>query len=142
MRGCRRRSWNRFVSDRWFLHLLNRATKRPQRPSEFLGLRAFGYDAGTLIDFDLAIERFDIWYEERANASVDVPAEKRTGPPMTKVPKYPTVADVLDLDGEGEAATRALTPEEQATVAALAHGTIDPLDLLTRRTRPDREDYE
>jgi hypothetical protein len=108
------------------MFLLNRATKRPQRPSHFLGLNSEEYPDSTLVDFDLSVELFDLWYEERANATIEKPApQNRT--PMIHEPKYRTVLEILGLEGS----EIELSDEEKALAEMLNSGSMDdPSDLI------------
>lgn len=106
------------------MFLVNRATKRPQRPSAFLGLSA-RISADACLDFDLAVEQFDLWLEERQNERVekDAPHDQK---PKVSEPKYKTIRDLLGLD---DPAFR-LSPEDERIAEAVAAGLID-LDDLT-----------
>jgi hypothetical protein len=79
------------------LFLLNRASKRPQRPCDLIGLGAPHYTEAERLDFDFSIELFDIWFEARQAETVEVPAKKaRKG--MTQEPKYKTLNAQLGID--------------------------------------------
>jgi hypothetical protein len=85
------------------LYLLNRASKRPQRPSDLLGLREPEYTDAERLDFDFSIELFDIWFEARQAETVEVPAKKqRKG--YTQEPKYKTLNAQLGIESAERAA--------------------------------------
>lgn len=115
-----------FVRDRWKMFLLNRATKRPQRPSEFLFLNSQGWSEQDRVDFDFSVELFDIWYEGRCDETVDEPARK---PPKgtVKGAKYKTILERLGLDSKE--ADFAQDDTEEAIASAIATGEIDIEDL-------------
>ncbi len=86
-----------------------------------------GYPESVLLDFDLAVEHFDLWFEERANATVEVPAPQKPKQ-VVHEPKYPTIMDVLGLEGASELA---LSEEELRLAEMVNSGMMeDPLELL------------
>lgn len=78
------------------MHLTNRATKRPQRPSVFWGFNE-QFSRSVCQQFDLSVEMFDEWYTERENRTHDEPAPKNAKP-MLQVRDFVTVREILGFD--------------------------------------------
>ena len=120
------------------MYLVNKATKRPQRPSEFLGLNRF---AGPIdcVDFDLAVEQFDDWIEARRAKREMIDAPQGDGKPKQAVPFYETVAQLLgrepspyeDFEKFGTS-EESFSADDAEILERLANGEIDDLADLHR----------
>ena len=122
------------------MYLVNKATKRPQRPSKFLG---FNKIASTLacIDFDLRMEEFDDMIEARINrrAYVDAPPQEQT--PKQAVPFYETLDQLLGFEPSPYEGLDSTEPSEESFSAAeaeilerFAAGEIDDFADLHRES--------
>lgn len=123
------------------MYLVNKATKRPQRPSEFLGFDKFA-SFTACIDFDLRMEEFDDQVTARMNrrAMVDAPPQGN-GPPQQAVPFYETLDQLLGLEPspyEGldsiEPSEESLSADEAEILERLATGEIDDFADLHRES--------
>lgn len=108
------------------MFLINQATKRPQRPSVFLGLSPDEWTGAEMIDFDLAFEVFDMWVEHRKDAKKEAKAKKhREG--YTTVPMFPTIQEVLAIGTQGDGFAQ--NDAERLIAEAINSGVIDLEDL-------------
>lgn len=130
MRGA---SSIRFLGNLYLLHQVNKATKRPQRPSTFLGFDKL-VSAGVCQDFDLAVERFDDWELRREQEQVEVAAPTAKKRQTIGVPKYNTIAQLLGyeaVDDSAESRVEAdMSADEADILAKLDSGEIDPDELI------------
>jgi hypothetical protein len=111
--------------DRELLYLLNRMSKRPRLVSELLGLAGDGWSSASILDFDLALERWDILIEDREAQTIEVsaPPRPRNAPAKVTVKRYKTLEALLGLSvGAG---SREKDPEVEADAALLLAGKLD-----------------
>jgi hypothetical protein len=83
-----------------------------------------GIPDAVCLDFDFATFAHKRWADNRADATVQVPApEERNRKPMKTVPKYPTLIAVLGLDED----RKDVPPpaEVEALAEQLMSGTVD-----------------
>jgi hypothetical protein len=99
--------------------LADYAESHGQRESALLGLSDAGFSARACLDFDLSVRSLKRWADERGNETEwgTVPE-----PPKGKsqVPKYTTLADVLDLDDGTVSGADLTTPDADADAQAAA----------------------
>lgn len=101
--------------------LADYAESHGQRESILIGLPSAGFSDRACLDFDLAIRSFKRWVDERSNETKWGTAEKPPSDKSVQVPKYETLAELLDLDNGGEEASALTTPDvdQDAQAAAL-----------------------
>jgi hypothetical protein len=99
--------------------LADYAESHGQRESALLGLSDAGFSARACLDFDLSVRSLKRWADERGNetewGSVPEPPKGKS-----QVPKYRTLADVLDLDSDTANAADLTTPNVDADAQAAA----------------------
>src|SRR5690606_18960850 len=78
------------------MHLTNKATKRPQKPSAWWGFEGH-FTPAACQAFNLAVEQFDDWFQERVNATYDeiVPERDPNAPLTHPVPRFRNLSEVL-----------------------------------------------
>lgn len=114
------------------LHLTNKATKRPQKPSEWWGFDRITSQA-ECIDFDLAVEEFDDWLQERSSRTRPerIPEHDKNAPLTRQVPLYTTVAELLGYDKTQEEVTdeSSLSADEAELLHQYETGEISEEDI-------------
>jgi hypothetical protein len=123
-----------FVESPWDVYLIEQATRRPQRPSAFIGMVSAGFGEIECYEFDMAMEAYAVMLDLRRHAT-----EKKSKPTHQSntidVPKYSTLAELIGLrvDGYNEDDTDdSLNAAQAAIVDRISNvsNTADIPDLL------------
>lgn len=119
------------------MYLVNKATKRPQRPSVLMGFDKI-VSPLACTDFDLTMEQFDDWQEARKNRRAYVDAPKGDGPPQQAVPYYETLDQLLGFEpsphegSEMDMSEESFSADEAEILERFAAGEIDDFADLHR----------
>lgn len=98
--------------------LADYAESHGQRESFLLGLSDAGYSKAACLDFDLSVRSLSRWAEERGNET-EWGTEPEPPKGKVRVPKYRTLAELLDLDMKRGADDLTPDVEKDAQAAAL-----------------------